>query len=103
MFFPGQTVEFYMTADEALNGRDCFSGQEGTEDGADPDAIKAMQDRKRQEDGRGQTAEIKTGFYYFVFFCQDLRKITWKNICRNDRKHAVVCKADADTHNNKSC
>ena len=47
MFFPGQTVEFYMTADEALNGRDCFSGQEGTEDGADPDAVKAMQDRKR--------------------------------------------------------
>ena len=59
MFFPGQTVEFYMTADEALNDRDCFSGQECTEDGADPDAIKAMQDCKRQDDGRDQTAEIK--------------------------------------------
>lgn len=46
MFFHGQTVEFYMTADEALNDRDCFSGQEGTEDGADSNAIKAMQDRK---------------------------------------------------------
>ena len=46
MFFPGQAVEFYMTADEALNDRDCFSGQKCTEDGADSKAIKAMQDRK---------------------------------------------------------
>lgn len=59
MFFSGQTVEFYMTADEALNDRDCFSGQECTEDGADSNAIKAMQDHKRQDDSRGQTAEIK--------------------------------------------
>ena len=66
MFFPGQTVEFYMTADEVLNDRDCFSGQEGTEDSADPDAIKAMQDRKRQEDGRGQTAEIKRSLDGFI-------------------------------------
>lgn len=46
-----------MTADEALNDRDCFSGQECTEDGADSNVIKAMQDCKRQDDGRGQTAE----------------------------------------------
>ena len=66
MFFPGQTVEFYMTADEALNDRDCFSGQECTEDGADSNAIKAMQDRKRQDDGCGQTAEIKRSLDGFV-------------------------------------
>lgn len=66
MFFPGQTVEFYMTADEALNDRDCFSGQECTEDGADSNAIKAMQDRKRQDDGRGQTAEIKRSLDGFI-------------------------------------
>ena len=55
-----------MTADEALNDRNCFSGQECTEDGADPDAIKAMQDCKRQDDGRGQTAEIKRSLDGFV-------------------------------------
>lgn len=66
MFFSGQTVEFYMIADEALNGRDCFSGQEGTEDGADPDAVKAMQDRKRQDDSRGQTTEIKRSLDGFI-------------------------------------
>ena len=66
MFFPVQTVEFYMTADEVLNDRDCFSGQEGTEDGADPDAVKAMQDRKRQDDSRGQTTEIKRSLDGFI-------------------------------------
>ena len=66
MFFSGQTVEFYMTADEALNDRDCFSGQECTEDGADSNAIKAMQDHKRQDDGRGQTAEIKRSLDGFI-------------------------------------
>ena len=64
MFFPGQTVEFYMTADEALNDRDCFSGQECTEDAADS-TLKAMQ-TKRQDDGRGQTAEIKRSLDGFV-------------------------------------
>ena len=66
MFFPCQTIEFYMTTDEVLNDRDCFSGQEGTEDGADPDAIKAMQDRKRQDDSRGQTTEIKRSLDGFI-------------------------------------
>ena len=66
MFFPGQTVEFYMTADEALNDRDCFSGQECTEYGAVSNDIKAIQYRKRQDDGRGQTAEIKRSLDGFV-------------------------------------
>ena len=66
MFFPCQTIEFYMTTDEVLNDRDCFSGQEGTEDSADPDAIKAMQDRKRQDDSCGQTTEIKRSLDGFI-------------------------------------
>lgn len=29
--------------------------------------------------------------------------ILWESVCRDDRKHAVVCKADTETHQSKSC
>lgn len=64
--FPGCAVKFHVVSNEFLDDRYCFSGQECTEDGADSNAIKAMQDRKRQDDGRGQTAEIKRSLDGFV-------------------------------------
>ena len=68
MSLSGQPVKCYMTADEVLNDRDCFSGQECTEDRADSDAIKVMQDSERQNDGRGQAADIKSGLDGFIIF-----------------------------------
>lgn len=46
MSVSGDAVEFYVSADELLDERDTFSGQECTEDSADPDSIEAVQDHK---------------------------------------------------------
>ena len=96
MSVSGETIEFHMSADEFLDERDTFSSQECTEDSADPYSIEAVQDHKGQNNGRCQTAEIKSGFDLFVILFQDLRQVAWENISRDDRQHAVVSKADTE-------
>ena len=81
---------------------DCFSGQECTEDGADSNAIKAMQDRKRQDNSRGQTAEIKRSLDGFIIPFKIARTRSRGKISGwNDQEHAVVGEADAEAHQRK--
>ena len=46
-FSSGHAVEFHVFSDKVLNGGNCFSGQECTEDSADAYSVESVKDAER--------------------------------------------------------
>ena len=101
-FLSRQPIKLYMFTYKLLNNRNCFSSQKCAKDCADSDPIKSVENYQWQNNCCRQTAQIKASFDQFIFLFQDFRQVPWKNICRNNRKHAVVGKADTEAHQEKS-
>ena len=100
---PSHSIKLDMLIEEFFDDGNAFAGEEGTEDGANADAVESVEDGEGQDDRGWQAAEVEGSFDHLVFFSCDLGEIAGEGIRRDDGQHAVVGQADTEADQDESC
>lgn len=100
---PSHSIKLDMLIEEFFDDGNAFAGEEGTEDGANADAVESVEDGEGEDDRRWQAAEVEGGLDHLVFFSCDLGEIAGKSIRWDDGEHAVVCQADTEADQDEAC
>lgn len=93
--FAGNAVKLYVFQQMLFHNGDCFSCRKGTDHGSDADSGDMAEEQQGDQQCGGQTAEVESCLYIFVFFADQSGKFSREKIGRDDRKHTVVGQADA--------
>ena len=100
---PSYPIKLDMFIEEFFDDGNAFAGEEGTEDGANADAVESVEDGEGQDDRGWQAAEVEGGLDHLVFFSCDLGEIAGESIRWDDGQHAVVGQADTEADQDESC
>lgn len=103
MTIPSHPIKLHVFIEEFFDDGNAFAGEEGTEDGANADAVESVEDGEGQDDRGWQAAEVEGSFDYLVFLSRDLGEIAGEGIRRDDGQHAVVGQADTEADQDESC